>query len=184
MRSEGVAAGLRAATPADAAAIAALHARSWRATYRGLYDDDYLDGPVTDERDRAWRERLGSPDAKRVTLVMQGEGSGLVGFVCGLMDHDPQWGTLIDNLHVAPDHKGSGLGRRLLHAFADRLVMTSDTRPVHLFVLARNAGALAFYARMRGLVVQDLTQTEPDGRSHPVHRIAWPNAAALSEGAA
>ena len=34
----------------DASAIAALHAESWRSAYRGLYPDEFLDGPILEER--------------------------------------------------------------------------------------------------------------------------------------
>jgi len=30
-----------------------------------------------------------------------------------LVDADPEWGALLDNLHVSPSSKGHGLGRRL-----------------------------------------------------------------------
>lgn len=47
----------RQATPDDAPAIALLHAESWRMHYRGAYADDYLDGPVYDERAAVWHSR-------------------------------------------------------------------------------------------------------------------------------
>ena len=38
--------------------IAALHAASWKAAYRGLFADSYLDGDVEYERLRHWRQRI------------------------------------------------------------------------------------------------------------------------------
>ena len=52
---------LRLAILADAPAIAALHADSWRFAYRGAYSDEYLDGPVFEDRARVWQERMLSP---------------------------------------------------------------------------------------------------------------------------
>jgi hypothetical protein len=40
----------RMATLADSAAIATLHADSWRRHYRGAYSDQYLDGNIVEER--------------------------------------------------------------------------------------------------------------------------------------
>ena len=42
----------------DAAAIATLHAESWRTAYRGLVPDAFLDGPVVEDRMHLWRKRL------------------------------------------------------------------------------------------------------------------------------
>ncbi|MEU6929538.1 hypothetical protein AB0A05_10295 [Streptomyces sp. NPDC046374] len=41
---------IREAAPSDAAAVAAVHIRSWRAAYRGLVPDAYLDSLDVGER--------------------------------------------------------------------------------------------------------------------------------------
>ncbi|MGB3850078.1 MAG: hypothetical protein WA958_08940 [Tunicatimonas sp.] len=51
----------RAATLADAEAIAQLHAQSWQQHYRGIMRDDYLDHSVREDRQAVWAERLKSP---------------------------------------------------------------------------------------------------------------------------
>ncbi len=48
----------REATAEDALAVATLHAESWRTHYRGAYRDEYLDGPVLEERTGVWSERV------------------------------------------------------------------------------------------------------------------------------
>lgn len=48
----------RLAAATDAAAIADLHAQSWRRHYRGAYSDAFLDGDVAADRLAAWTERL------------------------------------------------------------------------------------------------------------------------------
>jgi hypothetical protein len=51
----------RPATEADTAAIAELHAESWRLHYRGSFPDAFLDGDVGAERLAEWTERLARP---------------------------------------------------------------------------------------------------------------------------
>ena len=101
---------LRVATADAAERGAALHAVSWRSAYRGSFSDAYLDGPVETERRSFWRERFQHPRAGFWTVLAEEADGVLQGFLCLLADHDPHWGTLIDNLHARPDRKGRGLG--------------------------------------------------------------------------
>ncbi len=49
---------IREATAAEAATIASLHAESWRAAYRGILTDKFLDNDVHRERLALWQERF------------------------------------------------------------------------------------------------------------------------------
>jgi ribosomal protein S18 acetylase RimI-like enzyme len=170
---------LRGVGAADAEAVATLHVASWRATYRGSFSDAYLDGPIEAERASFWRTRLDHPPAGLIALLAEDEAGAPLGFICGFAGHDARWGTLIDNLHVKPDLKGAGLGRRLMRGFADALRAAGSQAPVHLFVLARNDAARGFYARLGGTLVERINKLEPDGTAQPVDRIAWPSLAAF-----
>src|SRR5688500_5647616 len=104
---------IRPATGRDADVIARMHARSWRATYRGLLSDAYLDHNVDEERHRAWRDRFDmlTPDAFAAFLAE--DESGAIGFVALLMRSQPT-GVHLENLHVVPDRQRRGVGRRLM----------------------------------------------------------------------
>lgn len=185
MRPEGPAIVLRAAVPADADAVADLHARSWRTAYRGSFSDAYLDGPIDGERQAFWRQRLHHPTPDLWTILAERDGhDGLAGFLCARLDHDARWGSLVDNLHTAPDLKRHGIGRTLMTALGRHLEAVGSTAPVHLIVLRSNHAAAAFYAALGGEAVEALVTTEPDGSTLPVTRIAWPSLAAfLAQGA-
>lgn len=77
----------RVATEADAMAVAALHAESWRAHYRGAYRDEYLDGDVVQDRIRVWKERLSTP-AQNQFIVLAEEKDCLIGFGCAYGGND------------------------------------------------------------------------------------------------
>src|SRR3954449_11637483 len=94
-----VAPSFRLANSSDAAAVAHLHADSWRRHYRGAYSDGFLDGDVVADRLAVWSDRLGTADPRRCTILA--EDGGLIGFANTFLDHDPEWGALLDNLHVA-----------------------------------------------------------------------------------
>ncbi len=103
----------RPAKPPDAEAVASLHARSWRENYRGTFSDAFLDGDLPEERLRVWRERLDRPPGNQCVQLAV-DGADLVGFVCAYGAHDPQWGSFVDNLHVAAVSKRNGIGSSLM----------------------------------------------------------------------
>lgn len=172
----------RDAGPSDWEAIADLHARSWASAYRGILSDSYLDGPLRDERRHAWRDRMvPGGDARTVVVVAEEEGA-LVALACILGGADPRWGSLIDNLHVAPDRKRSGLGRRALAAALDRLAGPDAAAPLHLMVFETNRPAWAAYESWGGALAGRFETPQPDGRIHAVRRYAWPSPEALRAG--
>lgn len=170
----------REASAQDIAPIAALHADSWRRHYRGAYRDAFLDGDVVADRQAVWRARLTTPGADQFTVVADRAGE-VVGFVHMILDADPDWGALLDNLHVAYRLKRRGIGRQLLAEAAQRL---ARRRPAasrfHLWVLDQNAAAQAFYAACGGTTVETtLSDPFPGGGRARCHRVAWPDAAVL-----
>ena len=172
---------LREAGTADAPAVAALHAASWRTAYRGILADAYLDGPVDADRLDLWRERLAAPSPRRITLLAEAAGA-LVGFACCVVDEDPRWGSLIDNLHAAPESRGRGIGRALLRGAAFRLGRAAPGRPVHLWCLDDNAPAMGFYRRVGGTAADRDMTPERGGTTNAVTRIVWPSPGALAAG--
>jgi ribosomal protein S18 acetylase RimI-like enzyme len=135
---------LRLALAADAESIARLHAESWRASYRGIYRDAYLDGPVFEDRLRVWQERLAAPSDEQFVLLAA-EGDVVIGFVCAYGSADARWGTLVDNLHVRRDRQRAGLGRKLLAGAARWSVERYTEASLYLWVLEDNTNARAFY---------------------------------------
>lgn len=162
----------RHATAADAPQIAALHALSWQKTYRGILRDEYLDGGVFQERLSVWQQRLTAP-AENQWLWLAAEGPQLLGFVCVLGDHDPEWGSLIDNLHVHPDLKGQGLGARLMREAAIWMKENCSMERFYLWVYEENVPARRFYEKLGGVYSGSETHENPGGGQAPVARYAW-----------
>ncbi len=163
---------LREATPTDAGAIARLHTDSWRRTYRGAFSDEYLDGDIDSERLAVWAERLTSPPDSQFTLLAT-KGDQLLGFACSFGAEDPTWGTLVDNLHVAPEGSGKGLGRRLL---ADSALWAEQHHPggFYLWVLDQNAHARRFYEHVGAQNEGPEQIATPDGGEVTQLRYVWP----------
>lgn len=174
----------RLAEAADARAIAELHADSWRLHYRGAYSDSFLDGDVVADRLAVWTERLSHEDPRRRTIIAEDAG-GLVGFANTLLDEDPVWGALLDNLHVAASHKRRGIGARLLRVTADALLAGPQPSGLYLWVLEQNRAARAFYCACGAERVGRESVPAPGGiasrlvGSPAMLRYAWTDASVL-----
>jgi ribosomal protein S18 acetylase RimI-like enzyme len=168
---------IRDATASDIEAIASLHADSWRRHYRGAYSGSFLDSDVVADRQAVWAQRLTCPRADQYTIVAV-LGDLVVGFLHMDLDHDPAWGALVDNLHVASGQKRHGIGTRLLVEAARVLVERGPGGGFYLWVLDQNKAAQAFYAALGGERVESMVCGPfPGGGSALGHRMAWRDSA-------
>ena len=171
---------IRDATLTDAGDIAALNCASWRDAYANVLDSVFLSGPIENDRRALWSARLETPDPQRTILVGVGSDTTPVGFGCAYRDLDPVWGSWIDNLHVRPALRGSGIGRRIIEAVARRIQVDAATRGLHLWVFETNEAALRFYLRLGGEVVERGSSQIPAARGATILRVFWRDIAALS----
>lgn len=169
---------LRRAGPADWAAIAAIHAASWQSAYRGIYPDSYLDEEAPAERRTFWREALAGMDPELDAVFLAEAGGEAVGFAC-LRRMAEAAGPLLDNLHVLPDRKGAGIGRRLIAAAAAWLVAKAPEAALQLGVWADNDAARRFYANLGGREMETIDLPTPGGGTAPQVRVRWERAADL-----
>jgi GNAT superfamily N-acetyltransferase len=171
----------RTATIEDAPAIADLHARSWRATYRGSYRDEYLDGPVHEDRLTVWTARFTDPPPNQFIVLAEEDGE-IVGFACAYGGHDTEWGSFLDNIHADPQRHGEGIGAGLFVAVVDWCREHYPEQGLYLRVLERNTNARRFYERLGGV---DQGGTTPPSSEWAVEgvqicRYAWPTIDTIS----
>ena len=135
---------VRPALHEDAAAVAGVHVRSWQVGYRGLLDDDYLDGLRPEDRMRHYRFDSTNP-AEPSTIVALEDGV-VRGFATTgpSRDADASERGEVLALYVDPDAWGHGVGRRLMVEARDTLGRRGFTHAV-LWVLVGNDRAQRFY---------------------------------------
>ncbi|MEM7122765.1 MAG: N-acetyltransferase [Pseudomonadota bacterium] len=154
---------IRPATESDKAAIATVHAASWREAYRDILPAAYLGNDVGNDLATQWHDRVVTKDD--VVLVL--EDPDIVGFIAVWCEPDP----FIDNLHVLPERRSGGLGRQLMAHAASELI-ERDHASAHLWVLKDNRRARAFYGRIGGQEAE--TKTKPIfGHDLPHVKIVW-----------
>lgn len=137
---------IRAPRVDDAPGAAAVHYRSWVATYTPLLGPDQADRLTLAERIAHWEWLLGSQPAHRGALLAVRSGAivGLVEWEIGV-DVDGGVGE-VHAIHVALEEHGRGVGRRLLDAAVEALRGHGVRRAI-LWVVEDNSTARAFYER-------------------------------------
>jgi GNAT superfamily N-acetyltransferase len=116
---------VRAASPADADAIAGVQAAAWRAAYADLLPTEMLDElQSADARDQ-WREAIAAPPSPRHRVLVAMSGADVVGFTAFGPAEDSDLVAMVDAemiaLCVLPDRIREGHGSRLVNAAVDYL---------------------------------------------------------------
>ncbi len=148
---------LRPGGSVDAAASAVIQRRAWRARYRGLLPDAFLDGLDFSYLGPTWAERAvtWTSDGRRLLVAGRpGEVHAMVGTGPAADAPGPPVGDGLDHgdvgqvrsLYVDPSVAGRGLGSVLLGAAVAALVADGYASAV-LWVVEGNARARAFYER-------------------------------------
>jgi ribosomal protein S18 acetylase RimI-like enzyme len=155
----------------DEAAILAVQAASWRATYAGLLPETVFPRAEDPARLRFWREvLLTGASATRVAVT---SADAIVGFASGGPRRDPNLPAEAEiyALYLHPDACGRGLGRRLLQTTAG--VLRGRGAPqLGLWVLAANARAQGFYRHLGG-VPQRRQRSVEDGVTFDEVAYVW-----------
>ncbi|NJN35477.1 MAG: GNAT family N-acetyltransferase, partial [Saprospiraceae bacterium] len=156
----------------EAHKIALLHAKSWKSAYRGIMSDDYLNYEVVEERLYYWHYRFAKTNADEFIFVAE-NADLFQGFICVRGNDDPVWGCLIDNLHVLPEMKGNGIGKKLFEAGVEWIKSRYDAAHFYLWVYEANNSACGFYDNLGGECVEKVQLQDPDGRFLPILRYVW-----------
>lgn len=140
---------IRTAQLGDADALADVQVRAWKAGYRGLISDAYLDALTVDDRIGMWREFLQDPPRRSARLLAErpGRPGRIAGYVLAGgegMDPDADRGQIYA-VYVAPEDWRTGVGRTLLSAGCRHLRDAGFADAV-LWVHEGNVRARAFYA--------------------------------------
>src|SRR5262245_2642033 len=115
---------IREARIEDAAAIAKVHVDAWRTTYPGIVPAEFLASLSYAEREGKWRDGLAAPEYGEFTHVAEIDNDQIVGFATG----GPERSGKLDYcgelhaIYLAAGSRREGIGRRLVHSVAERLL--------------------------------------------------------------
>jgi len=161
---------VRSATPADNESIRHVSARSCRAAYEDILDDETLIETMEDpEMSHRIRERLREVrDDDTVVYLVATENREVLGLTQLLAGERTPERTgpneaFLKSLYVHPDHWGEGVGTALLDEGTTRLPASTTT--LSLAVLADNDIGRGFY-ESRGFVSVGPSEFEVGGVSY------------------
>ncbi|WP_033541521.1 GNAT family N-acetyltransferase [Planococcus sp. CAU13] len=145
---------IRKAKLTDARGIARVHVDSWRATYRNIVADSYLDGLTYEARERLWNENLKNDN----NYVAEDENGVITGFATGGKERTGEYADLEGELYaiyILPEFLGRGIGQRLVERVAEDL-MKQGMNSMLVWVLKDNSSR-QFYEEMGGREVDSKT---------------------------
>jgi ribosomal protein S18 acetylase RimI-like enzyme len=146
------------ATTADAPALATIFLRCWQTAYRGIVDDEIIEGLDPVQVERWWRTLA----AEHQVLVARGDGTP-VGMVRFGADQEDSTRGHVFSLYVDPASAGAGVGRMLL-ARATAELAAAGYRTATLWVFADNERAMRFY-NAAGWRPTGTSRIEPEWRA-------------------
>ena len=138
---------IRRARAADAAGLSAVFDAAWREAYQGVIPGVALERFLARRGPETWRG-----------MIEGGRGLAVVGFgerIAGYAAYGRAPGRTLraegesDELYIAPEFQGLGLGTRLFRAARNDLIDRGLTR-IGVWALADNARACGFYEALGG----------------------------------
>jgi GNAT superfamily N-acetyltransferase len=152
---------IRRATVADARAIAEISVAGWRAAYRGIIPDDFLDGMSIAAREVALETRLQRDQGDGAPAWIAERDGVAIGFVSSGPPRDedvPLPAAEVYAIYILPGDWRRGAGAALLSTAVDHW-LARGAATLTLWVLEANSAARAFY---------EATGWRPDGHRQEI----------------
>ena len=161
---------MRPARPEDRAAAARAHLEAFRATYRGILAEAFLEH-LEEPRFPAKFDRA-LADPRSLALVAE-DGGRVVGVGYAGPSREPGYpGGEVYAIYLLPEAQGRGLGRALFEEALRFLKETGQT-PVWVWVIETNERARGFYRQMGGVKAGVRVSRLPDPEGRPVRLVAY-----------
>lgn len=141
---------IRPARASDAVRWEEIHADGWEYAYRGIIDDGYLDTSKEKFKTNISKTKEFLSNKNGIKLVATNEDGLIVGTMGGLMSvsENGEKTFELQGLYLDPKYIGHGVGKKLVHAFAD-WVKQNDGQKFTIGCLAKNKSC-GFYKKIGG----------------------------------
>ncbi|MFC7364623.1 GNAT family N-acetyltransferase [Bhargavaea changchunensis] len=167
---------VRRAQPGDERAMAEVHVRSWRTTYRGIVSEEYLDSLEIEERENRWRSGISHTEA-----FVAEDLEGIVGFANGGQERSgnyPGYDGELYAIYLLKECQGQGAGHELVRQVA--IALNKAGFHSLLVRVLRNNPSRYFYEALGGVRL-GAESIEIGGEFHEEWVYGWPELNVLYE---
>lgn len=156
---------VRPARPGDEHTVAQIRVASWRATYRGVVPDTYLDAMSAEENAPQWAPAARG-EQPGMRLLMGEEEGRVVGFAAFGAARPPQhgYGGELYAIYFLPEVIGKGLGS-VLATEAMRGLKDIGHNDMILWVMEQNTRGCRFYEHRLGMTPVARQSFEIEGQT-------------------
>lgn len=151
---------IRAAELNDVQAMAVVRVQTWRATYKGMIPDAFLQALSAEAVAENWRKAFWEDRDRGLGIfVAENEQGYIVGIaVCGpSQESDPVYEGEIYVLYVLPAYQNQGIGKALVAACTRHLTHALGFKTMLIWVVAENPYR-RFYESLGGTFVREKHQ--------------------------
>ncbi|GAB0175277.1 MAG: GNAT family N-acetyltransferase [Candidatus Altimarinota bacterium] len=140
--------GIRKGNPNDAENIAKVHIESWKTTYKGIIDAQYLDDLSLEDKIVKWENILQDKD---IVVYVAEKNNTIIGFIAleklkkEIHGHD----GLISSLYILEQYQRMNIGNRLFKEAMEYLKIL-QCKKILVWVLKENPSK-HFYEKMGGV---------------------------------
>lgn len=141
---------IRKAVETDAPEIAKVQVDSWRTTYRGIVNDEYLAGLDYKKREEVWKLVV----VQNSTFLLLDEADGIAGFAVGGPERSEEhigFDGELYAIYLYEEVQGKGGGKQLFDKVVEDLIERGFESMI-IAVLEHNP-ARNFYEKMGGVVI-------------------------------
>lgn len=152
----------RRAVAQDAAAISEIYALSWKAAYRSMVPQQYLDELKLDFWTRKFDSWVTTGKLKADLICADGVPVGCVAYGKAREEQFADWGEIV-SIYVRPDCFHKGFGQKLMEIALTNL-KADGYQNCYLWVLDENKNARQFYERNGFICNHDICYSEILGK--------------------
>ncbi len=153
---------IRLAVPADAPDMAEIHMRSWKAAYKGIVPEEYIQRQ-NKKRPAMWQQIMARENTTKYVIQKDGKTVGFVCVVATTQDDDTADDVCeLEGIYLHPDYYRQGIGTKALE-FAFDIAHGWNKSFMTLWVFSENINSIKFYETF-GFVPDGKTKTLDMGK--------------------
>lgn len=148
---------IREAILEDALSIAKVHIDSWKTTYKGIIEEEYLSGLSYEKKENSCQNIIsGAPKENKYIFVAEDKENGIVGFACcgNEREGDTLYKGELVAIYIIEECQSKGIGNLLFKRVVEKLKEVQINSMI-IWVLEDNLQGRRFYELKGGKKIKE-----------------------------